>query len=82
MVEGTDCGLGSRRLGRKDSGLFGPGSAQRRLQVAVAAIERHEGKAVATLLREAQDMVWRWQTILPNLTPQIHPFGTQSIVGL
>ena len=51
MVEGTDCSLGSRCLGRKDSDLFGPGSAQRRLQVAVAAIERHEGKSIAALLR-------------------------------
>ena len=57
MVEGTDCSLGSRCLGRKDSDLFGPGSAQRRLQVAVAAIERHEGKSIAALLREAQEMV-------------------------
>ena len=57
MVEGIDCSLGSRCLGRKDSDLFGPGSAQRRLQVAIAAIERHEGKSIAALLREAQDMV-------------------------
>ena len=57
MVEGTDCSLGPRCLGRKDSDPFGPGSAQRRLQVAVAAIERHEVKSIAALLREAQDMV-------------------------
>jgi hypothetical protein len=56
MVENTDCSLGSRCLGRKGSDLVGPGSAQRRLQVAVAAIERHEGKSIAALLREAQDM--------------------------
>ena len=56
-VEGTDCSLGSRCLGRKDLDLFCSGSAQRRLQVAVAAIDCHEGKSIAALLREAQDMV-------------------------
>ena len=57
MVEGTNCSRGSRCLGRKSSDLFGPGSAQRRLQVVVLAIERYEGKPMATLLKEAQDMV-------------------------
>jgi hypothetical protein len=56
LVQNPDCRIGSRCHGRKDSDLFSPGSAERRLSSAIAAIELHEGKtmAIAALLEESK----------------------------
>ena len=50
LVQGTDCRLGSRALNRRESGLFSPGSAVRRLRNAVARTEAAEGKTFAALI--------------------------------
>ena len=54
LVQGTDCRLGSRALNRRDSDLFSPGSAVRRLRNAVARTEAAEGKTVAALITELE----------------------------
>ena len=53
-MQGTDCRLGSRALNRRDSDLFSPGSAVRRLRNAVARTEAAEGKTVAALITELE----------------------------
>ena len=50
-MAGTNCKIGSRCLDRRDSDLFSPGSAERRLKNAITAIELSEGKSIAALSR-------------------------------
>ena len=54
LVQGTVCRLGSRALNRRDSDLFSPGSAVRRLRNAVARTEAAEGKTIAALITELE----------------------------
>ena len=54
LVQSADCRLGSRALNRRDSDLFSPGSAVRRLRNAFARTEAAEGKTVAALIAELE----------------------------
>ena len=54
LAQHTDCRLGSRALNRRDSDLFSPGSAVRRLRNALARTETAEGKTVAALIADLE----------------------------
>ena len=54
LAQHTECKLGSRALNRRDSDLFSPGSAVRRLRNAIARTEAAEGKTVAALIADLE----------------------------
>ena len=71
LAQHTDCKLGSRALNRRDSDLFSPGSAVRRLRNAIARTETAEGKTVAALIAdlEADGPSRAWPTDYPERHP-------------